>query len=148
MNHGRPNKSEQIHIEQKLWPYFAKMISSSTASRKTGLNINTVKKYYRKFSLQTRMSTSSDFVENSKNTIQQCVIAIDDQLLHLHKLQDKINSDIDRQQSMRHLIPLYKISINLSDKISHLLLQKSNLLLNPTADVKLEQYLKESRALA
>lgn len=148
MNHGRPSKSEQMRIEQKLWPYFEKMLSSSVAAKETGININTVRKYYREFSRQLRFSQNPDFVENSKNIIQQCVLALDDQLLHLHKLQDKINSDIDRQHSMRYLIPLYKISINLSEKISHLSLQKSNLLLNPTADVKLEQYLKESGALA
>jgi hypothetical protein len=148
--HGRPNKAEQLHIEKTLWPYFEKMLSTSFAASDTGINISTVKKYYNKFSYQIRSVEHPDFIQRSKNTIQNCYLALDVQLSKLYTLQDKLELQISHEIKQHCIIPpmLYKISITLSEKISELLLKKANLILSPTADVTLSNILRESEAIA
>jgi len=138
-----------LQIEKTLWPYFEKMLSSSIASKETGLNINTVKKYYRQFSDQIRSSLHPDFICNSKDTIQNCIIALDIQLSKLYTLQDKLEMQINNEIKENSTISptLYKISINLSEKISQLLLKKTDLSLSPTADITLSHYLKEDKII-
>ena len=148
--HGRPNKAEQLHTEQTLWPYFEKMLSTSLAARDTGININTVKKYYGKFSDQIRSSEHPDFIQRSKNIIRNCNLALDVQLSKLYTLQNKLEMQINHEIKQHDRIPpiLYKISIALSDKISEILLKKANLTLSPTADITLSNYIKESGTVA
>lgn len=126
------------------------MLSPSNASKETGININTVKKYYQKFSDQIRSSQHPDFIQRSKDTIQNCNIALDVQLSKLYTLQDKLETQINHEIKEHGSISpkYYKLSINLSDKISQLILQKSNLLLSPTADITLSNYIKEDRIAA
>lgn len=148
--HGRPNKAEQLHIEKILWPYFEKMLSTSFVARNTGININTVKKYYKVFSDQVRSSEQTDFIKRSKDIIQSCNLALDKQLSKLYTLQDKLEMQINHEIKQHDRIPpvLYKISIALSDKISDLLLKKANMILSPTADITLSNYTKESVSVA
>lgn len=148
--YGRPNKAEQLCIEKILWPYFEKMLSTSFAARDTGININTVKKYYKVFSDQIRSSEQADFIQRSKDFIRSCNLALDNQLSKLYTLQDKLEMQINHEIKQHDRIPpaLYKISIALSDRICDLLLKKTNLTLSPTADITLSNYIKESISVA
>lgn len=148
--HGRPNKAEQLYIEKTLWPYFETMISTTIAARDTGLTHNTVKKYYKLFSNQIRSSENPDFIEMSKNIVQNCILALDNQLKKLYTLQNKIEAQINHELKEHHTIPpqLYKISISLSNQIIDLIMKKTNLILSPTADVTLANYIKEDKIVA
>ena len=148
--HGRPSKAEQLHIEKTLRPYFEKMLSPSFAARDAGININTVKKYYRVFSDEIRSSEHPDFIQRSKNIIQNCSLAFDVQLSKLYTLQDKLEAQINQEIKQKGKIPpaLYKISIRLSTEIAGLLFKKANLTLSPTADITLSRYIKESGIVA
>lgn len=148
--HGRPSKAEQLHIEKTLWSYFEKMLSTSFAARDTDININTVKKYYNIFAAEIRSSEHPDFIERSKNTIRNCILALDIQLKKLYTLQDKLEAQINYDLKEHNTISpiLYKTSITLSDKIADILFKKTNLILGPTADITLSNYIKESGTVA
>ena len=127
---GRPNKAEQLQIERKLRPYFERMLSVSLASRETKININTVKKYYKVFSDEIKLTEHPDFIKKTKQYIQNCILAIDNQLSKLYKLQDKleiqINSEIKQYGKATPI--LYKTSITLSKNITDLLFKKTDLI--------------------
>ena len=126
------------------------MLSPSFAARDAGININTVKKYYRVFSDEIRSSEHPDFIQRSKNIIQNCSLAFDVQLSKLYTLQDKLEAQINQEIKQKGKIPpaLYKISIRLSAEIAGLLFKKANLTLSPTADITLSRYIKESGIVA
>lgn len=148
MKRGRPNKSEQLQIERKLRPYFERMLSVSFAAKETGVNVNTVKKYYKTWSDEIKSTEHPDFIKRSKIIIRNSVLAIDHQLLKLYKLQETIEKQITHNIKQHNGIPdlslgLYKVSILLSDKISDLILKKTNLTVTPTADVTLSNEVKD-----
>ena len=126
------------------------MLSSSIAAKETGININTVKKYYRDFSNQIKSSQHPDFIQRSKNTVQNCSLAFDVQLSKLYTLQDKLEAQINQEIKQKGKIPpaLYKISMRLSAEIAGLFFKKANLTLSPTADITLSRYIKESGIVA
>jgi len=147
---GRPNKAEQLHIERTLRACFEKMLSVSFASRETKINPNTVKKYYKVFSDEIKSSEHPDFIENSKQSISNCALAVDNQLSKLYTLQNKLEMQINSEIKAHGKVTptLYKISINLSKNISDLLFKKTDLIISPTADITLSNYLKEGEAVA
>ena len=148
MERGRPSKAEQLQIERKLRPYFARMLSVSFAAKETGININTVKKYYKLWSDEIKAIEHPDFIERSKTIIQNSNLALDHQLSKLYKLQETLKKQINHNIKQNNGIPnlslgLYKVSILLSEKISDLILKKTNLTVTPTADVTLSNQVKE-----
>lgn len=147
---GRPNKAEQLHIARTLRSYFEKMLSVSFASRETGINPNTVKKYYKVFSDEIKLLEHPDFIIKSKQSISNCALAIDNQLSKLYTLQDKLEMQINSEIKQHGKVTpaLYKISITLSKNISDLLFKKTDLVISPTADVTLSDYIKEDGAVA
>ena len=148
MNRGRPNKSEQLQLERKLRPYFEKMLSATFAARKTRINVNTVKKYYKTWFDEIKSSEHPDFIKRSKITISNSNLALDIQLSKLYKLQETLEKQINHNIKQNGGIPnieinVYKTSILLSEKISDLILKKTNLIVSPTADVTLSHEIKE-----
>lgn len=148
MNRGRPNKAEQLQIERKLRPYFERMLTVSFAARETGINVNTVKKYYKTWYNEIISTEHPDFIKRSKITILNANVALDYQLSKLYKLQAIIEKQIKHSIKQNNGIPhlennTYKTSILLAEKISDLILKKTNLTTTPTADVILSNEIKE-----
>ena len=148
MKRGRPNKSEQLQMERRLQPYFQKGLSVSFAAKETRININTVKKYYKIWSDEIQSTEHPDFIERSKITILNSNLALDIQLSKLYKLQEILEKQITHDIKQNNKIPnleinIYKTSIYLSEKISDLILKKTNLAITPTADVILSHEIKE-----
>jgi len=148
MKIGRPNKSEQLQLERKLRPYFEKMLSVSFAAKETGVHVNTIKKYYKTWYDEIKSTEHPDFIKRSKNTIRNSNLALDNQLSKLYKLQNtlekQIKNDIKQNNGISNLsLGLYKVSILLSEKISDLILKKTNLTVTPTADITLSNQIKE-----
>ncbi len=148
MSSGRPSKAKQLQIERKLRPYFERMLTVSLASRETGININTVKKYYKKWYNEITSTEHPDFIKRSKITISNANVALDNQLSKLYKLQETLEKQIKHSIKQNNGIPhlennIYKTSILLNEKISDLILKKTNLTVTPTADVILSNQIKE-----
>ena len=148
MNRGRPNKAKQLQIERRLRPYFEKMLTVSLAARETGVNPNTVKKYYKKWHNEITSTEHPNFIKRSKIIISNANIALDNQLLKYYKLQEILEKQIKYTIKQNNGIPylennIYKTSILLVEKISDLILKKTNLTSTPTADVTLSNEIKE-----
>jgi len=148
LNRGRPNKSKQLQIERKLRPYFERMLTTSLAAKETGINVNTVKKYYKTWSNDIMSTEHPDFIKRSKIIILNSNLALDYQLSKLYKLQETLEKQIKHNIKQNNGIPnleinIYKTSILLSEKISDLILKKTNLTITPTADVMLSHEIKE-----
>ena len=148
MNRGRPNKAKQLQIERRLRPYFEKMLTVSLAARETGVNPNTVKKYYKIWYNEIISTEHPDFIKRSKITISNANVALDNQLSKLYKLQAMQEKQIKHTIKQNNGIPylennIYKTSILLVEKISDLILKKTNLTTTPTADVILSNEIKE-----
>ena len=148
MNRGRPNKSKQLQIERKLQPYFEKMLTTSLAAKETGININTVKKYYKIWSDIIKATEHPKFFTRSKIVIRNSILALDIQLSKLYKLQEILEKQTNHNIKQNNEIPnleinIYKTNILLSEKISDLILKKTNLAVTPTADIIFANEIKE-----
>jgi len=148
LKRGRPNKAEQLQIERKLRPYFERMSTISLTARETRINVNTVKKYYKTWRNEIISIEHPDFMERSKITISNANIALDKQLSELYNLQAILEKQIKHSIKQNNGIPhlengTYKTSILLVEKISDLILKKTNLTTTPTADVILSKEINE-----
>ena len=148
MSRGRPSKAKQLQIERKLRPYFEKMLTVSLAARETRINVNTVKKYYKIWHNEIMSTEHPDFIKRSKITISNANIALDNQLSKLYKTQATLEKQIEHSIEQNNGIPylennIYKTSILLIEKISDLILKKTNLTTTPTADIVLSNEIKE-----
>ncbi len=148
MSRGRPSKAKQLQIERKLRPCFEKMLTVSLTARETGVNVNTVKKYYKIWYNEIMSTEHPNFIKRSKITISNANVALDNQLSKLYKLQaileKQIKHGIEQNKGIPHLENnIYKTSILFAEKISDLILKKTNLTTTPTADVTLSNEIKE-----
>lgn len=145
---GRPSEAEQLEIERKLRPYFEKSISSSITSRETGINIKTVRKYFHEWCEEIKSSEHLDFIERSKIAKEQAILAYDDQLLILYKIQEDIEKQAENSIKQSGGIPkldrwLYKQRIEVSNAIVNLINLKTALTNTPTADITLAKKVQE-----
>ena len=145
---GRPSETEQLEIERKLRPYFEKSISSSVTSRETGINIKTVRKYFNEWIEEIKSSEHPDFIERSKIAKEQAILAYDDQLLILYKIQEDIEKQAEDSIKQSGGIPkldrwLYKQRIDVSYAIVNLISFKTALVNTPTADITLAKRMQE-----
>lgn len=145
---GRPSETEQLEIERKLRPYFEKSISSSVTSRETRINIKTVRKYFHEWYEEIKSSEHPDFIERSKIAKEQAILAYDDQLLILYKVQEDIEKQAEDSIKQSSGIPkldrwLYKQRVEVSIAIVNLINFKTTLANTPTADITLAKKVQE-----
>jgi len=124
------------------------MLTVSLAARETRINVNTVKKYYKIWHNEIMSTEHPDFIKRSKITISNANIALDNQLSKLYKTQAILEKQIEHSIEQNNGIPylennIYKTSILLIEKISDLILKKTNLTTTPTADIVLSNEIKE-----
>jgi len=124
------------------------MLTPSLTARETRINVKTVKKYYKIWYDEITYSEHPDFIKRSKITISNANIALDNQLSKLYKLQAIHERQIEYIIKQNNEMPdldnnIYKTGILLIEKISDLVLKKTNLTTTPTADVTLYNEIKE-----
>ena len=145
---GRPSEAEQLEIERKLRPYFEKSISPYVTSRETGINIKTVRKYFHEWFEEIKSSEHPDFIERSKIAKEQAILACEDQLLRLYKVQEDIEKQVENSITQSGGIPrlerwVYKQRIEVSSAIVNLIILKTTLANTPTADITLAKKMQE-----
>lgn len=100
---GRPTLHEQLEIENKLRPYFNSNFDPEFVAEKTGIGIETVRKYSRIWTDQLRENYSEDLVERQKDTKARLVNVIDninfDLLVQRNRLKRGI---IEHEQEHEH----------------------------------------------
>jgi len=147
-SNGRPSKAEQLEIERKLRSYFEKSISPYVTSCETGINIKTVRKYFKEWSEEIRDSEHQDFIERSKTAKEQAILACDRQLLILYKAQEDFEKQVEDSIKQSGGTPkldrwLYKQRIEISNAIVNLTILKTTLENTPTADITLAKRMQE-----
>lgn len=143
---GRPTKSGQLEIQDKLQPYFANGISAFATANETGINIKTVNKYFDNWYSEIQNSQRQEFVEKTKFEKERAVLAFDNQLLKLYKIQDDLEKQaIATPGKVRHAFEkgYYKLRAQIIGMIVNLISTRINLVNAVTADASLEQKTKE-----
>lgn len=142
---GRPSANQQIDLEAKIWRYFIDCISVPTAARELGVDVKTVRRYYRHFS-EIRISMNDDeFIEQCKINIESGVCSIDDLILKQRKSLNQLEAELASQKSRTHKED-YQLRRELRDtakSIANMTILKTNLANSPTADIKLNGLAKE-----
>ncbi len=143
---GRPTKSGQLEIQDKLQPYFANAISAFATANETGINIKTVNKYFDQWYCEIKDSQQQEFIEKTKFEKERAVLAIDNQLLKLYKIQDDLEKQaIVTSSKVKHAFEkgYYKLRAQVVGMIVNLISTRINLVNAVTADASLEQKAKE-----
>lgn len=145
---GRPSRAEQLEIELKLGPYFEKLISPYVTSRETGINIKTVRKYFKEWAEEINALEHPDFIERSKTAKEQAILACDGQLLTLYKAQEDFKKQTEESIKQSGGTPNlerwhYKQGIEISNAIVNLTILKTTLENTPTADITLAKNMQE-----
>lgn len=143
--HGRPNKAEEIGIENKIWPYFTQSFSPETVSQKTGYNIKTVRKYYNKFYSIINTDKEKDHVKEWQIIKKKTGFALELQLAEQLETQNSLKKQFKAYEDNGEEVPvwMYKERRKMSESIRVMILSLSNFALQPTADVTLKNQTQE-----
>jgi hypothetical protein len=137
---GRPSLAEQLDKQTRLRPYFVDGFKPKYAAKATGINIKTVRKYFRIWNKQLSVADEKEFSRRSKIAIGDASLQIDVRLeklrYHSDRLEEKLNTvgwSISPEYAWAH-----EKYDSLQAKIAKLELDKCNLVCQPTADVRLQ----------
>ena len=138
---GRPSKIEQLEIQGKLGPYFEKGISPFVTSKKTGINIKTVNKYFGLWYEEIKNSQNDDFIERCKITKEQAIVTLEEELLQLYEIRNELKRHSEEKQKSKPERWIYKLQLDIANSIVNLVTLKTALANSPTADVTLQKLL-------
>jgi hypothetical protein len=143
--HGRPNKAEEMEIENKIWPYFVQSFSPETISQITGHNIKTVRKYYKKFYSIINTEKEKDYVKEWQMIKKKTGFALELQLAEKIELQNSVKKQFKAYEDNGEEVPywMYKERRKISESIQNTILSLANFALLPTADATLKNQTRE-----
>lgn len=141
----RPTKTEQLQIQKDLQGCFEKNYSASFTSRKTGINIKTVCKYFKKWFDQLQNSEETSFYERVRVDRARMILSYDGILSQYYDILDEINDDVSELRSMRKPIPqfLFQKKLDVLKSISNLHEKKGAFLVQPPLDESLDKIIEE-----
>lgn len=123
LNHGRPSKSTQTQMHEKLKKYFEYGITATTAAQEIGLNIKTVCKYFEEWSEAALEQQNQDYIERQKIERERTIISFDRQIIEAIELLEGVKSEIKKHQEkqiprhlMMHRLEIQKFIATLVDK--------------------------------
>jgi hypothetical protein len=147
LNHrcGRPNKAEELEIENKIYPYFIKCLGPETVSQLTGYNIKTVRRYYKKFKARIISEKEKDYVKEWHIQKNIARIGLEQQLAEQYELQASLKKQFKAYEDNGEEVHswMYKERRKISESIRDMILSTANFALLPTADVTLENQTRE-----
>jgi hypothetical protein len=140
MKHGRPTLYNQNQIKKILQPFYQKEVSANATSKKTGINIKTILKYYKQWDKKL-VDSDKDFLTRVKIAKEKSIQTMDKEILSLYDQEEEIdgiknitktNGDISRFEK------LSRLKLKFSDQRMKILAAKTNLIGTPTADTLIE----------
>lgn len=134
---GRPTKQEQTEIRRTLHPYYQKSISATATSKKTGINIKTVLKYFDEWDKKLVGVEEKDFLKRCRITKERGIQTLDEEILslnHEEKEIDSIKQVLRKTGDVLHFERLSRLQLKIKDLKTKLLVAKINLINTPTAD--------------
>jgi len=138
---GRPTKSKQLEIKNKLMPYYERGLSANFTSKKTGFNIKTVCKYYNNWAEEINGKYFGDFIDRQKDGKKQMLFSMDRIIFELYDLLDVINYEISSYQKKKQRIPnhLFSMKLKCAKEIMNFIDQKFSLDFTPTLDLHIQE---------
>jgi hypothetical protein len=88
---------------------------------------------------EIKSSQNEEFIERCKFEKEQALVAIDNELLQLHKIRKELEKHAETQSKPERW--LYKLRIDVSNTIVNFVSLKTTLANSPTADIMLKQLL-------
>jgi len=145
---GRPTKSGQIGIQNKLRPYYEHGLSATFTAGSTGINIKTVCNYFDEWSKQILEFEKIEFVKRQITEKERIVLSMDGIIFEQYQLLEEIKNQIkfynkDKKPIPKHLLSLKALILK---EISDISQQKCDITITPTIDIPLEQMIDEKLA--
>lgn len=137
---GRPSTAEQLVIKRTLWPYFKVGAKTIDVFNETGIDPNTIKKYFRIWSAKI-------FKLDEEAFFRACKIAKEEALLKIETRIEKLDTQSDKLEEKLQAVdwsisPEYEWVHGQYEKlqvrIAKLEAEKYNLESTPTADIRLK----------
>lgn len=115
---GRPSKSQQILIQEKLRPYFERNQTASFAAEKTGINVKTAYKYYDEWHNIIVEGQNADLLARRIMEREEMIASYDIQIQKIYDYQDKLDAQIKKAEESGE-IPRQLLVLQL-ESIKHL----------------------------
>ena len=147
---GRPARLVQQNMQKTLRLYYERGISATATAQRTGININTVCKYFEEFYEQVTESEKLDFLERQKKDRERIIITFDGQILDAYKFLDELDLVIKNYKGEKKLVPRHLLSLRLETMkyITSLTEKKGSFEMQPAMDdaikKKIEEFVKEN----
>ncbi|MEX0640854.1 MAG: hypothetical protein WD018_08615 [Nitrosopumilaceae archaeon] len=138
---GRPTIQEQITIERELRPYFERGDSAYFTKQKTGYDIKTVHRIFKKWSQEIFDSENTDFLKRVKEQKERTLIFLENQIDSLNESQKEINVIIGAAKKagdFNLVEKFYKLKLKIIEHLGKFVSEKLNLVNAATSDVLVE----------
>jgi len=147
---GRPTKSEQIEIQNKLRPYYERGLSATFTASSTGINIKTVCKYFEEWSKKIIETEATDFVQRQKKAKELVILNMDNIIFEQYRLLEEIKNEKKNYQKENKQIPTHLLSLQhqILKEISTTAQHKCDIECMPTLDFSLDQMIDKRFAKA
>lgn len=141
---GRPSAATQVEMEAKVWSYFSKGITSSTAIvALTGYNIKTARKILKKFASIKLLINERGFIEECKIHIEGAIVALDGLILKLYELYDFQKNRLSTLQGEFAIDSTCDQMRKTADTIAKITTLKLTIANAPTADISMVKLAQE-----
>lgn len=135
---GRPSKAEQLAIEKKLWPYFEDGCKPGRAAYETGINVKTVRKYFRIWHAKYISAQGPEFFKNCRLSNGRTILELDTMIFKLEKRCDELEAAIGSLGPIQDKRWMYIEYRKIQELLSKLYVEMNNLENTSTADVTLK----------
>lgn len=132
---GRPTLAEQSEIEKQIWPYFEQGYKPDRVAFETGINVKTVRRYFRIWREKYISVQGPEFFKNCKLSNGRTILELNTGILKLEKRSSELNAEIESPGPIHDKRWMYAEYRKTQELISKLYLEKNALENTPTADV-------------
>ena len=140
---GRPSIAEQIGIQKQLWPFFEQQYKTSRVASETGINVKTVRKYFRIWYSKFIFVQDQEFFKNCRISNGRTILELEDQLVKLEKRAGELEAAIESSGSIQEKRWMYSENRKTQELLSKLYVEKNHLESTATADVTLKKECNE-----
>ena len=92
---GRPSTAEQLVIKRTLWPYFKVGAKTIDVFKETGIDPNTIKKYFRIWGAKIFKLDEEEFFRACKLAKEEALLKIEIRIEKLEAHSDKLEAKLE-----------------------------------------------------
>ena len=142
---GRPTKSVQLNIQDKVQECYLRGLSAAATSQITGHDIKTVTKYFNEFYEQGRVARKKDFLERQDEERQREIACYDFLMAEEFDYYDTIKDEIAKARKKSEPVPEYLLKKHSESvrMITMLNEKRGAVAMSPPLDEDLKKMVKE-----